>query len=110
MSRADLVIAIADHEHCVRAMDASAQVLEQIESCLVRPMHVLEYDQRFFSFQFVERRSEDQVAGRSGIEGRQQRTLRLPPYVVQRAERPRREKRVTCTPQYPRLALLTRKF
>jgi len=65
MPRADLVVAIGDREHYACAVNAAAQILEQVERCLVRPMHVLEYDQRGRpSLQFIERSGEDFVAAR----------------------------------------------
>src|SRR5579863_2893099 len=87
-------------------MHATAEILEQIERCLVRPMHVFEYYQRLFALQLVQRRGENFVAIRSGSDRRQQRAFRLPRDVVQRGERPGCKERIACPPKYPRLALL----
>ena len=108
--RADLVIAIGDGEHCVRAVDAAPQKLEQIERCFVRPVHVFEHDESLLALQFIERRGEDGVAGSAGIDGGQQRPLSLSRDVVQRRERPGREERITRAPQYPRIALQMREL
>src|SRR6185312_15621430 len=110
MPYTDLVIAIGNHEHCMCAMDASAQILEQIKSCLIRPMHVFEHDQRLFALEFVQRCGEDLVAVRAGIDGRQQCAFGLPRDVVQRPEGPWRKERIACAPQYPRPALLLGEF
>src|SRR6267378_2769866 len=111
MPRTYLVIAVRNREHYVCAMNAAAQKLEQIERRFVRPMHVFEYDQRLRpSLQLIERCGEDDVAVRSGIDGRQQRTLRLPRDVVQRGEGTGREERIARPPQYTRFALLLREF
>jgi hypothetical protein len=74
-------------------------------------MHVFEDDQRRFpSLQLVERCGEDCVTVHSGVDCRQQWALRLACNVVQRGERPRREERVACPPQYTRVTLLLRKL
>src|SRR3979490_3325239 len=110
MPRAALVIPIRNREHCVCAMNAASQKLEQIERRFVRPMHVFEYDQRLLpALQLIERRGKDYVAV-AGIDGRQQRALRLPRDVVQRGEGTRREERIARPPQYTRFALLLREF
>src|ERR1700677_2803543 len=101
MPRTDLVITIGDGEHCVSTMDASAQILEQIERCLVRPMHVFEYDQRLFALHLVQRCGEDLLAVRAGIDRRQQCALRLPRDVVQRSKRSGCKERIARPPKYP---------
>src|SRR3981189_1403905 len=111
MPRADLVIAIRNGEHCVCAMNAASQKLEQIERRFVRPMHVFEYAHRLRpALQLIERCGKDYVAVRAGIDGRQQRALRLPRDVVQRGEGPGREERIARPPQYTRFARLLRQF
>ena len=47
MPRADLIIAIRNREHRGCAMDPSTQILEQVERCFVRPMHVFKHHQRW---------------------------------------------------------------
>ena len=106
MPRADLVVAVGNREHCVCAMDATAEILEQIKRCLIRPMHVLEHDQRLFALQLVQRCSENVVPIRTGIDRPQQRALRLPRDVVQRSERSGCKERIAGPPKHPRLALL----
>ena len=66
MTRTHLVVAVRDREHCSRALNAAAEVLEQIESRLVRPVHVFEHDQGLCSFELIERRRENDVAIRCG--------------------------------------------
>ena len=111
MPRADLIVAIGDREQHACAVNAAAQILEQVERCLVRPMHVLEDDQCLRpSLQLIERSGEDFVAVRSGIDGRQQRALRLPRDVVQRGKRTGSEERIARPPQHGRRALLLREF
>ena len=108
--RADLVVAIGNREHRVRPVDAASQILEQIERCFVRPVHVFEYDQRLLALQFIEGGAEDGVADSAGIHGGQQRSLSLPGDVVQRREWPGREERITRAPQHPSIALQMRKL
>ena len=104
----NLVFAISDHEHRARALDATAEVLEQVESRVVGPMHVLEYSQRPGALQLIERCGEDCIAATAGIDGSQQRTLRLPRDVVQGSEWARCKECVASAPQHPRGALLFR--
>src|ERR1700727_3097278 len=106
MPRTHLVITICDREHCVGATDASAQILDQVERCLVCPMHVFEYNERLLALQLIQRRGEDFVAVRAGTDRRQQCSFRLPRDVVQWGERSRCKERITCPPKYPGLALL----
>src|ERR1700733_1338557 len=110
MPRTHLVITIGDDEHRVSAMDAPAQILQQVERCLVRPMHVFEYDQRLFALQLVEHGGEDLLAVRTGIDRRQQCALRLPRDVVQRGKRPGCEECIACPPKYPSPARLPAEF
>ncbi len=110
MPRADLVVAIRNGEQRLRTVNAAAQVLEQVERCFVRPMHVFKDDQRLRPLQLIEGCGEDYVAIRSGVDGRQQRALRLPRDVEQRGEGLGREECIACPPQYSRLTLLRREF
>src|SRR5258706_9618511 len=98
MTRPDLVIPEGHRQHGVRAVDAAAQVLEQIERGLVCPVQVFKYDQGRSPLERVERGREDQIAVCAGGNGRQQLALRLERDVMERCERPGIEQLVTGYP------------
>src|SRR5262245_7911959 len=92
------VVAVSDHEQGARASDAPAEVLEQIEGRFVRPMHVFEYQKGVAALQLIEGCAEDCIATAARGQRRQQRALRLPRNVVQRAQRTGREERIAGAP------------
>jgi hypothetical protein len=105
MARADFVVAIRQRQHGACAMDAPTQEFEQIERCLVRPMQVLENDQRSLALELVERRVEDCAPILLRAQSLEQRTSRLPRDIVERSERTGCKERVARAPQQTRIAL-----
>ncbi len=75
--RAELVIAIRRRQHGARAVDAPAEILEQIERGLIRPVQVFEYDQRRRALELIERRAEYRVGAGGGIDRGQQPSFGL---------------------------------
>ena len=82
MLHADFIVAVGDGQQRAGAMDAPAEVFQQVERRLVRPVHVLENDDRRFPVDLIERGGKGGIPVSRPIDRREQRPLGLPRNVV----------------------------
>jgi hypothetical protein len=98
-----LVVAVADQQQRPGPLDPPAQEHQQVQGRLVRPVGVLHHDHPRPSslVQLVQERGEHGLPRVSGGEQPGQPAAGLPGDVVQRAQRPGREQRITNAEQEP---------
>src|SRR5262245_21163308 len=108
MLRADLVVAIGDHEQAVRSADAAAEKFQQVERSFVGPVHVFDDGNRRLApaLHLVEDGGEDRGARGFFFKEREQTSLSLLRDVVDRPEGTRRQQRVARPPEDARLRLV----
>ncbi len=78
MGAADLVVAVGAQQQRARALDAPAEVGQQVERRLVGPMQVFEHQAMRVAAQCVEHRGEDLEAAVVAAEGRRHASRRAP--------------------------------
>src|SRR5689334_3783857 len=111
MAGSYLVITICDNERCASTVNTTSKKLEQIEGCLVCPVHILQdYKCRRPSLEFVQGRVENDLSIASATDCVQQRALGLPGDVVEGRKWPGCEQRVTDPPQDAAFPLLETEF
>ncbi len=93
MLRAQLVVAVRHDEHDAHALQPASDEFDQIERRLVRPMHVLENEdrRRRSARQLIDRCVEDGIAVGRRCDGRAKFLPRLPGDVIKRRQRMRRK-------------------
>ena len=94
------VVAAGEDQAAGRAQQAAAQQRHEVERGVVGPVQVLD-DQHGAAGELVQGRRQHPLAG--AVDGGEQRAARLAGDVVQRAERARRDQRITGAPQDPLL-------
>jgi hypothetical protein len=98
----ELVVAIRRDEERGHRLDPAREELEDVECRLVRPVDVLEHEDRPGPrLQLVSQRRHDLVRHRAALDELLQLAVRLLGDTEQRPERPRREKRIAGAPEDP---------
>ena len=102
MARADLLAARAQDDHGAQQRDAAAEIFDEIERGIVRPVHVLENEDRGLAriLQRVQQRRKQPFGGSGLVEQVADRRIEPTHHVVEGAERTRGEERLAPPPQH----------